>query len=218
MVNYFMNGSIRSLPSSDDSKITTLLRDSDIESNKLSKWYIDYYKYYQFSALHMSLDVNATLFIANAGGKSEISEAISMHYMQSFFGATNVIPEMAIKYRKKYAMCDYIITIFGHQVGVSVTRAFKPKVSPVQFTEMEATRLIFKKLNGLVIARNCVDDQFSFFKSILHVWCPNVNNANILHAAYNKLMLNEEFANTISNVLILTTVCNNDSLYSNTFC
>lgn len=213
-----MNGSIRSLPSSSDAKIKSILSDSDVNHNKPSMVCIDYYKYYKIAGLHMSQDVNATLYIANAGGKSEISEAVSMHYMQSFFGAKNIIAEMAIKYIKKYAMCDYIVTIFGHRVGVSVTRAFKPRASPIQFTMDEATRLIYKKLNGIVLARNCVDEKFSFSKSILHIWCPNVNNANMLHAAYDRLMLNKAFADTISNVLILTTVCDHDSLYSNSFC
>jgi hypothetical protein len=101
---------------------------------------------------------------------------------------------------------DYLTTLFGMPVGVSVTRAMGfPTVD--EFTYEDGLRLLYKKLHGLVIARWVVrrsgmwalpegaltvihpgrragvTEVQRFEKSILHCFCQDARVAEIMKAS-----------------------------------
>ena len=145
------------------------------------QFYID-----QYNPTHMTPMnswANNSLIIANAGGNSEISEAWSINHIMAKLKASECLAEMEIKYWCDYKMVDYIIGIpiddnQMTRIGVSVTRAM---CNPYRkYTRNDAITLLEKKLNGLIISRNTVIDEQSFFQSILHIWVPDINVANLL--------------------------------------
>lgn len=165
----------------------------------------------RFSQFSLSNDAQLTLDVENAGGKSEISEALSVEYMCQTFGASNVVPEMDIQYWIDYKMADYIITIYGNRVGVSVTRAMGYPTAN-DFDENDASRLLRKKMYGLIVARNSTNDEHSFFKSILHIWCQTKRIADLLTNAY--LQLEQDLRDDI---IVACTITSSKFVFDNTY-
>jgi len=138
----------------------------------------------------------------NAGGSSEISEALSFQLMHTVFGAKLVKTEMDIQYFWSISKrTDYSAMIYQHKFGVSVTRAMK--YNDV-FTRADAHRLLTKKLHGTAICLHrffvvgfsrlimlrlfpaCtgvnmssrdVVERDAWSKQILHVWAPSASVA-----------------------------------------
>lgn len=136
-----------------------------------------------------------SLSIPNAGGKSNISEAYSIDMFVRSFRATNVLCENEVKYwaesffgpGSQYKMVDFICTVSGHRVGVSVTRAMAFPISrPELYTQESADRLLFKKVNGLIVSSECVTDDHSFEKSVLHIFCQTNRIADMILLAWKK--------------------------------
>lgn len=137
----------------------------------------------------------------NAGGKSINSEAFSTNILDQLYGITNIIPEMEIEYKwYNYKKCDYLCTIFGQQVGVSVTRAMAFP-DPSFFTPEDAQNLLKKKISGLLVAREGVITKYDFRKCILHMWCESSRIAEIIKKEYSTL---DEY--TKDNIIIVLTV------------
>lgn len=110
-------------------------------------------------------------------------------------------------------MVDYICTIERNRIGISVTRAMGyPKVE--HFTLEDAIKLLNKKLYGLIVARNCVDDKHSFFKSILHVWAQSETIANLLRQAFNSLDLSSYGLDIEGTIILHITICSVEYIYS----
>ena len=156
-------------------------------------------------------DAHRSLDIANAGGKSEISEMYSIDYFAQMYGATNTILETEVDYYYQHKMIDFICTINGRRVGISVTRGMGYP-SPDNFTADTASCLIYKKLHGLVVARDIVVEEQSFSMSILHIWCQNYRIAHLLHNAFFDIDLSGYVKGT---VLLQLTVCDDSQLYKN---
>ena len=100
----------------------------------------------------------------NAGGHSEQSEALSFEILQAFLDARDLRTEMEVQYNLAHtSIVDFVCTLCGFTVGVSVTRAMKYKPGPEAFDEADATRLLRKKLAGLQRAAEHVArrDKFS---------------------------------------------------------
>ena len=167
------------------------------------------------------------LITKNAGGKSEISEAYSIEYMMTRLHARDVLLEMQVEYIFRYKMVDYICSISEKEprqsrgsdtqcprVGVSVTRAF-PYYGT--FTEDDAAILLKKKLYGLIVSRNCVSEKLSFYKSILHIWCPTQEIANHLQKVYRSFDLNDFGLDVQNTLVLLVTVCDEKEIYYNKF-
>ena len=97
-----------------------------------------------------------SLTMDNAGGASVRSEALSIHVFEKLYDAKNVLCEMEVQYETHaWSMVDYLATIAGKRVGVSVFRAMvAPHAKRTSFTMEDARRLCAKKLRGLVVARN----------------------------------------------------------------
>lgn len=180
-------------------------------SNNQNICLIDRCQFPLFDNILMSQSIKRSMCIQNAGGASNISEALSMYYMQHALGVTQFVPEMEIDYWVQSKMCDYLMCYHNENIGVSVTRAMTyPRDKP--FTYEHATILLNKKLNGLIIARNCVNSRHRFFKSILHIWCVTEEAANNCELVYNNTYRNQE---TYSNIQIICTVSHNQYIYTN---
>lgn len=166
----------------------------------------------------ISEDSARSLTIPNAGGSSNISEALSMEYMTKTNGGTNFVPEMEVSYWIESSMCDFLMTsaVTGENIGVSVTRAIRFPFS-IEFSLDDAKALLKKKLYGLMVARNAISEEQSFFKSILHIWCYSKAGALNIRDAYNE-MINSDYEKqemTYDNVHVICTVCNSLYIYTN---
>lgn len=167
------------------------------------------------SKILLSKEASDSLNIINAGGKSNVSEALSIQYFLSVFGGTDFVYEKQIDYYIHYKMVDFICTLPNlARVGVSVTRAMKfPR--PERFTLEDAHRLLQKKLYGLIVARNAVNRRHAFYRSVLHVWCQTPRIADLLQEAYNSLDINDYGLDIQGVVVLLLTVCENPAIYRN---
>ena len=111
-------------------------------------------------------------------------------------------------------MVDFICTIDSNRVGVSVARAMGFPSSD-KFTPTIASRLLYKKLYGLIVARNAVVKKQSFFKSILHIWCQDAHVAQLLRDAFANLD-DDDYGLYVKGVVLLQlTVCDDVQLYKN---
>jgi hypothetical protein len=191
------------LANSDNSKGTVTHR---------SHIFTDFYELPSYQELFK--DAKRSIMIENAGGKSEISELYSIDYFARLYKATDFIFEEEVQYWIRHRMVDFICTIDGLRIGVSVARAMGYP-NPDNFNEESASRLLYKKLYGLIIARNAVIKSQSFYKSILHIWCQNQRIAQLLQEAFSKLD-NNDYGLDVKGVLILQlTVCEDIQLYKN---
>lgn len=171
-------------------------------------------KYFLPSSNVVSADAKRSITIENAGGKSDISEMYSIDYFTQMYDATNTILEKEVTYWIDYKMVDFICTIESHRVGVSVARAMGYPTSD-KFTFDIASKLLFKKLYGLIVARNAVIKSQSFFKSILHIWCQDMHVANLLRDAFSKLDDNDYGLNVKGVLLLQLTICDDPQIYKN---
>ncbi|MDD4931380.1 MAG: hypothetical protein PHG66_04535 [Candidatus Colwellbacteria bacterium] len=201
--------------------ITSTLRDKEglnsVITGKqiMENLFIDRYTVPKFHEMHplMCKAAKRSLTIENAGGKSQYSEALSMQYFRERFRATNYIPEMEIKYWIDYKMCDFICDIKGNRAGVSVSRAMGYPTA-ADFTPEIAYRLLQKKLHGLVIASRGVCEKQEFHISVLHIFCQDQRIANMVSDIYPQILL-EDDSDTIRDVIMILTVCEQDYVYSN---
>lgn len=155
-----------------------------------------------------------SLTIPNAGGSSNISEALSMDYMHRMYGYKRFIPEMEVSYWIESSMCDFLmVDSNGSNIGVSVTRAIRFPFT-IDFTEEDAESLLRRKLYKLMVARNAISEEQSFFDSILHIWCYSVNGARNILKSYNK-MIESDSESTYNNVHVICTVCDSRFIYTN---
>lgn len=159
-------------------------------------------------------DALRSLTVENAGGKSEVSEALSMQYFHERFGASQFLLEREVEYWCVYKMVDFVCTIAKTRIGVSVTRAMGFP-TPDHFDAESALHLLRKKLYGLIVARNAVDKKHRFFKSILHIFCQTPHIAALLREAYAGLDVNDFGLNIKGAVILRLTVCVDPRVYQN---
>lgn len=151
----------------------------------------------------------------NSGGKSNVSEAVSMQYFAERFAANKFILEMEITtYWMNAAIPDFLCQVYGNRVGVSVTRAMKYP-DPALFTAEDAYILLKKKMNGLIMARSGVCEEQAFFISFLHIWCQTPAIAKHLQAVYPTILM-EDKTNTVGQIIVLCSVYDRAGIYSNT--
>lgn len=177
--------------------------------------FVDRYNVPEFHTMypHMCKSAKRSLTIENAGGKSQYSEALSMQYFRERFRARKYIPEMEIKYWIDYKMCDYICNVKGNRVGVSVSRAMGYPTAE-DFTPDIAYRLLRKKLHGLVVASRGVCEKQEFHISVLHIFCQNQKISEMVMDIYPQI-LTEDDSDTIRDVIIILTVCEQNYIYTN---
>lgn len=163
-------------------------------------------------------EASRSLNVRNAGGKSEVSEMYSIDLFAQHFNGSNFIYEMQVMYCVQYSMVDFICdwtspSGIRSRVGVSVTRAMNffnqrwSKGGNVILPEDSARRLLTKKIRGLVLARNNVDERQSFYECVLHVWCETEDTRNLLLKVIPEMNLEE--------VRVMLTVCPDPRIYLN---
>lgn len=151
-------------------------------------------------------DATRIAITPNAGGKSMVSEALSMEILKRSLNARSVVTEMEVVYwSSNWKKVDYICTVMGSRVGVSVTRAMKYP-NPSEFTEEDAERLIHKKLYGLVIARDGIVESQRYERAMLHVWCQTARIAQMVEATF---MVTSKAMGVQDCVALYTTVADN---------
>jgi len=139
---------------------------------------------------HLSRGAKRSLTMDNAGGASVRSEALSIDLLEKLYDANNVLCEMEVQYDgHAWSMVDYLITISGKRVGVSVFRAMTgPNVKRTTFSMEDARRLVRKKLCGLIVARNSVSKEHRFFRSVLHCIAQSPHAARMMKMALEEVM------------------------------
>ncbi len=226
-------GIIRKISIPDEQRLSRLLHDCEITHDYSHSVVID--EYDLPTKIQISPTAQRSLDVTNAGGKSEVSEAISMDYFERIFHAHDIILEMEVEYWIDYSMVDYVCTIDSsldpRRVGVSVTRAmgYKKKGIPQKvtdadkgkyldesvFTREDANHLLRKKLYGLIVSRNAVSDKHSFYRSVLHVWCQSHRIAEMLREEFGKFDINDFGLDIQGTVILLLTVCSFEGIYTN---
>lgn len=149
------------------------------------------------------------LVVKNAGGKSQVSEAVSIQFFAERFKAKRFILENDVEYWAPFKMVDYLCLIDDENVGVSVTRAMGYP-NDEHFDESQAEKLLKRKLYGLVVSRNCTVKKHAFFKAILHIWCRSEEVAATLKTTFDKMD-----QTTYENVYLVVTVCQESCIYTN---
>lgn len=154
-----------------------------------------------FNKLKLSNGARKLLNTPNAGGSSVISEVLSLEFMSRFFGAKLLKTEMEVQYWPiGGSITDYVASIYGQIIGVSVTRAMK---YDGEFAIEDAIRLLNKKLRG--VNQSTANNQEGWKKQVLHVWATSTETAHCVLRAWNLL---DDFVR--SDTVVLVTVCTKD--------
>jgi hypothetical protein len=177
------------------------------------------------------------LIVPNAGGNSQLSECVSIQYFYERFGAYDIRLEEEIKYDSDFGMLDFSCRIRGitslgskatasssssswdygasvpTRVGISTTRAMKYP-DPNLYTDEDAYSLLKRKMQGLIVSRQCVAESDSFYACFLHVLCQSQNIAEKIRAAYSKVVM-EDDTGKIQEIIVLATVYKDSSIYTN---
>ncbi|XP_076441652.1 AAC-rich mRNA clone AAC4 protein-like [Babylonia areolata] len=147
------------------------------------------------------------LTLPNAGGSSVWSEALSFELLQRCFRATLIKTEMEIEYFPMGgSMTDYLCSICGCDVAVSVTRAMKYRGD---YTQEDAELLLNKKLKGVVRSNHNAVTRWS--KQILHIWASSAMIAKTVACVYDCIDPKIK-ANT---VVLITTAAQSPFIFEN---
>lgn len=134
----------------------------------------------------LSLLALRVLLLPNAGGNSVQSEVLSAEMFVRYFGASKIKTEMELVYYFQSKIADFTLCIDGRWMGVSVTRAMGwPNED--RFTLDSAIILLTRKIYGLIVARNGISVDDSFYTSIIHVWCQSRRIQTLVREAYEQI-------------------------------
>jgi hypothetical protein len=142
-----------------------------------------------------------TLFdTPNAGGSSIESEIMSFEILHYCEGATLLHTETEIGYAPPddsgaNTITDLEVEIGGKKVGVSVTRAFKPK--PLVLTDLDVQTLLEKKLEGVIRSSQRVLPADKWVKQILHVFVQDKDGHDAVVRVWNNVISPTLKADTI---------------------
>ena len=211
----FHDGSSHYICQESYNKLLKLLKKKTFKNSKYSNGiFKDKLYLISFKGIQLVGEAYRSLTIENAGGNSVYSEAISIQYFEKIWKARDIILEMEVSYWIKYKMVDYICSIQGNRIGVSVTRAMSYP-EPSHFTYKDAVKLLRKKIYGLIVSRSSVVKSQRFYKSVLHIFCQTEQIAQFLHKAY--ISFDEEDFNlqVKSDIIVILTISSQPELYSN---
>lgn len=164
----------------------------------------------------------------NAGGAgAQFSEYLS-GVLYHGFGARDFIEEMAVPYWWNWKKVDYLCTMYGRRIGVSVKRAVNTEImlqlkrpdvpdtrniTDVTFTKESAIKFLDSAIRGLVVARRCVFEDHDFTKSILHVWCPTVRVSKLIREAFEDLDVEDMDLEVKGYLILHLTLCQDKNVY-----
>ena len=136
----------------------------------------------------------------NAGGSSIESEIMSFEILHFCEGATLLHTETEILYAPPddsgaNTITDLEVEIGGKKVGVSVTRAFKPK--PLVLTDLDVQTLLEKKLEGVIRSSQRVLPADKWVKQILHVFVQDKDGHDAVVRVWNNVISPTLKADTI---------------------
>jgi hypothetical protein len=152
----------------------------------------------------LSHGANKIMEEPNAGGSSVNSEALSMEILASLSRAQLLLSEMEVQYETpQCSIADFVVSIAGRRIGVSVTRAMRYHGGPSAYTMDDARVILIKKLRGMVDAGFCVSSEHSWEMAILHVFAQTDSVADTL----KKVLFTEMPPELWQNTLVLCTVC-----------
>ncbi len=102
-------------------------------------------------------------------------------------GGSDLLTEVELEYTKTdTSITDFALKISGQQVGVSVTRAYLgPKVTT--YTEADATKLLTKKLAGILESSQYIAPKYKWVKQVLAVWTLQASWVPTVEAAWLKI-------------------------------
>lgn len=158
---------------------------------------------------YLSASGKRMLDTPNAGGNSIWSEVLSLEMLASEFGAKLQRTETEIEYDMQCKITDYSISVYGHHIGVSVTRLINFRDLPtknckIEFSAEEVNRLLVKKLFGINVSTKFVSDAHKWEKQILHVLTTSESAAREVYAQY--CMMDKELR---ANSIVLVSCCKN---------
>ena len=122
----------------------------------------------------------------NAGGSSKCSEVMSMQLLIDCEGAEVTKTETEVVYDTAGKMADYLVSLGGVSVGVSVTRAYKGPVVDT-YTLDDARDLLTSKLEGLAEAATLVSAEDAWDRNIVHIWTLHPAWAETVASAWDAL-------------------------------
>lgn len=163
-----------------------------------------------FHLCSLGCEALLSLNTPNAGGNSEISEAFSIDYFCRFLQAKEIVFENEVEYAFTGKMVDFVCRIKNTRYGVSVTRAMGYP-HPHCFVPEEASRLLNKKLTGLILSARNVSSKHSFSKSFLHVFCQNELIAKYVITACSLLLADSE----LNTLMVIATVTDSEEVFTN---
>lgn len=166
-----------------------------------------------FNDIDFPIGIRRTFLIQNAGGNSEVSEALSMQFMFLSFNARKFIPEMEVKYTGESKICDYIMKINDDKIGVSVTRAISHPINS-SITLQFAIALLQKKLIGIIVAKKATMTTHKFRNSIVHIWCKCQQDVEIIKNAYRIIIDNDPY-NLYVGIYVICSICISEFIYTN---
>lgn len=132
--------------------------------------------------LRASLSAGASTILTepNAGGSSVNSEALSMEVLHSMLRAELLLTETEVEYEPGSAIADFVVTVRGRRVGVSVTRAMKYLGGSEAYTAEDANHLLVKKLSGMVRAGEGAVEEHAWSVALLHIFAASDGIADML--------------------------------------
>ncbi|CAO3648610.1 unnamed protein product [Cunninghamella echinulata] len=156
----------------------------------------------------LSEGANRVLTTPNAGGNSIWSETLSVECLYRLFGAKVLYTEMELLYNHRSSPITDYACYFptpnnnnnnnNMVLGVSVTRAMAYRSL---LTKKEATRLLIKKLKGVLLSSQNVMN-CRFHCQILHIWVQTGREASLVKQAYLKLP-KYYYSNTVVMIAII---------------
>jgi hypothetical protein len=123
-----------------------------------------------------------------AGGSSIWSEVFAFEVLARCEGAILIASETRVPYELGYsgALTDFLASIDGLYIGVSVTRAVGfPRDAP--WTVAQARTLLERKLGDILESTEGVRDDFAWEKQILHVIAYAEQHVTSLQAALDEI-------------------------------
>lgn len=144
----------------------------------------NFYQTKSFHQMNLTSEARLVQYTPNAGGSSEISEALSFEILKKFFNAKLLKTEMEIFYFPMGgSITDYVVKVFDTTIAVSVTRAMKH--NDEEFTYENADALLRKKLKGIV--QSSKNSLLKWDKQVLHCWTNKENIVKLVNDVWSNL-------------------------------
>jgi hypothetical protein len=144
----------------------------------------------------------------NLGGSSEMSEIFAFEQLARCEAATLIAPEAQIMYLDTGGKkTDILVSVDGHTIGVSVTRAFAFPIG-TPYSQQQATELLTRKLEDVKLATMNVAPAHQWEKQILSYMAIDDQTAQMVGTVWASLD-----ASVKADTILLVTTTNGDDLF-----